>query len=159
MASASPHQPIRDFLAAHNTLTLATVGPEGEVHAAAVFYALAADLRLIFLSDPASKHCQHIANNPRVAVTIQADGQRWQRITGMQLHGEARPAADDARDIYLARFPFVYLARTGPLARALKKVRFYQVHPHWIRIIDNRLGFGYKREWRVVDGRLELIRK
>jgi uncharacterized protein YhbP (UPF0306 family) len=138
---------IVDFLARHNTLTLATIGPEGDVHAAAVFYAHAPDLRLIFLSEPGSRHCQHIASHPQVAVTIHADGQRWQHITGVQLHGRAEMAGPDARDIYLARFPFVYLARTGPLARAMKKVEFYQIVPTWIRLIDNRLGFGHKEEF------------
>lgn len=142
----SAPQPILDFLAVHNTLTLATVGPEKEVHAAAVFYAFTPDLRLIFLSEPDALHARHIGSGAPVAGAIQADGQDWRRITGLQMHGLARPAAADARDIYLSRFPFI--ARTDVLARALKSVRFYEVIPHWIRLIDNRLGFGHKQEWR-----------
>jgi len=141
-------QSLLDFLAAHNTLTLATVGPDGQPHAAAVFYAFTSDLRLVFLSDPASKHSQHIGEGAVVAATIQADGQEWQRIRGLQLHGFARPADDALRSVYLARFPFISSARTGPLARAMKKVQFYQITPTWIRLVDNRLGFGHKQEWR-----------
>ena len=142
-------QPILDFLAAHNTLTLATFGPDETPHAAAVFYAFTPEARLIFLSDPGSQHGQHIGRDgARVAVTIQADGQQWQRITGLQMHGIASLADRDARDVYLARFPFIYIARTGPLARAMSKVAFYQIVPAWIRLIDNRLGFGHKQEWR-----------
>jgi len=149
MESMSSHQAILDFLSAHNTLTLATVGPEGEVHAAAVFYAFTPDLHLIFLSEPDTLHAQHIGSGAPVAVAIQADGQDWQHITGMQMHGLARPAATGAREVYLSRFPFI--ARTDALARALKTVRFYEMIPNWIRLIDNRLGFGHKREWRFTD--------
>ncbi len=142
-------QPILDFLVAHNTLTLATVGPEGTPHAAAVFYAYTPEAALIFLSDPNSQHGQHIGQGGvRVAATIQADDQQWQRITGLQLHGIAAVADHNAREVYLARFPFIYIARTGPLARAMSKVIFYQITPTWIRLINNRLGFGHKQEWR-----------
>jgi len=140
------HRPILDFLAAHNTLTLATVGEDARPHAAALFYAHTPDLRLIFLSEPDTLHARHIGLGAPVAVTIQADGQAWQHITGVQMHGLARPAAADAREVYLARYPFV--ARTDVLARALKTVRFYEIIPTWIRLIDNRLGFGHKQEWR-----------
>ena len=134
------------FLAAHNTLTLATVGPGGEPHAAALFYAFTPDLHLIFLSEPDTLHARHIGPGAAVAVTIQADGQDWRRITGLQMHGMARPASDAARQIYLARFPFI--ARTETLARALKNSRFYEITPAWARLIDNSLGFGHKQEWR-----------
>ncbi len=133
------------FLAAHNTLTLATVGEDGQPHAAALFYAYTPDLHLIFLSEPDTLHARYISEGAAVAVTIQADGQAWQRITGLQLHGWAQPADDAARAVYLARFPFI--ARTEVLAQALKSVHFYEIIPTWIRLIDNRLGFGHKQEW------------
>jgi uncharacterized protein YhbP (UPF0306 family) len=141
----SSPRPILDFLAAHNTLALATAGAGGQPHAAALFYAYTPELRLIFLSEPDMLHVQLIGEGAAVAVTIQADGQDWQRITGLQIHGWAQPAGDAARAIYLARFPFI--ARTEVLARALKSVRFYEITPRWIRLIDNRLGFGHKQEW------------
>ena len=139
-------QSILDFLAAHNTLTLATAGADGGPHAAALFYAYTPDLRLVFLSDPESKHGQHIGKGEVVAATIQADGQEWRRITGLQMHGFAEPADDAMRSVYLARFPFVSTASS--LTRAMEKVQFYQITPTWIRLIDNRLGFGHKQEWR-----------
>ena len=139
------HQPLIGFLSAHNTLTLATVGDDGRPHAAALFYAFTPDLRLIFLSEPDTLHARHIGEGAPVTVTIQADGQDWRRITGLQLHGWAEPADDTAREIYLARFPFIALTET--LARALKSVRFFKITPAWARLIDNRLGFGHKQEW------------
>ncbi len=139
---------VLDFLTAHNALTLATTGPEGQPHAAALFYAYLPDLTLIFLSEPNTLHARHIGEGAPVAVTIQADGQDWRRITGLQMHGFAVPTDDPAmRAAYLARYPFI--ARTDLLLRALQKVRFYKITPTWIRLIDNRLGFGHKEEYFI----------
>lgn len=154
--------PLRDriaaFLAAHNTMTLATVGPDGAPQAAAVFYAADADLNLYFLSSPASRHSQNLAREPRVAATVQADGQAWQSIQGLQIEGTAHPVeagrelAHAAR-VYAARFDFLRgllegadgpAALRGPLA----STRFYVLRPAWIRLIDNTQGFGHKEEWR-----------
>ena len=142
-------RPVIDFLAAHNTLTLATAGAAGQPHAAALFYAFTPELRLIFLSEPNTRHARHIGKGAAVAVTIHAHSQDWQHITGLQMHGWAQPAEDAARAIYLARFPFI--TRTTTLARALKAVHFYTITPRWIRLIDNRLGFGHKQEWQLVE--------
>ncbi len=143
--AVADYQAVLDFLQEHQTLTLATVGPDGTPHAAALFYAYTEDLRLIFLSAPDTQHAQHIGNSAPVAVTIQADGQDWRRIIGLQLHGIAGPADENARRIYLARFSFI--ARTESLVQLLRGVRFYVIMPTWVRLIDNRLGFGHKQEW------------
>ncbi len=135
------------YLARHNTLTLATVDAHGHPHAAALFYAFDQDLRIIFLSHPQTAHARHLASSPRVAVTIQADGQDWHSITGLQMHGVARPGGDAEAHIYLTRFPFIL--HTDPLREALSQVRFYQIHPTWIRLIDNRQRFASKQEWTL----------
>ncbi len=134
------------FLLAHNTLTLATVDESGRPHAAALFYAVAEDLRLVFFSHPHTQHARHIGQGAWVALTIQDDGQSWQAITGVQIHGFARPGGPDARALYLARFPFI--ARAEVLTQAVTRARVYEILPTWARLIDNRLGFGHKQEWR-----------
>ncbi|NUQ36980.1 MAG: pyridoxamine 5'-phosphate oxidase family protein [Caldilineales bacterium] len=146
-----PPQSFLSFLAAHNTLALATRGPEEAVHAAAVFYAVGAGAALYFLSEAKTVHARHIAAGAEVAATIEENNQEWQRIRGLQLHGWAAPCPAgeeaEARRVYAARFPFVAAASilAGPLARA----RFYKLTPRWMRLIDNTLGFGHKEEWRA----------
>lgn len=144
---ALPH--LVDFLAAHNTLCLATVGPEGRPHAAAVFYAAGPDLTLYFLSDPTTRHGQHIGAGAWVAATIEANNQNWQSIRGLQIHGLAAPCTGDevivARRIYGERFPFIASVQT--LTAALARARYYRLVPSWIRLIDNTRGFGHKEEW------------
>lgn len=140
------------FLAAHNTLTLATVGADGQAHACAVFYAAGPDLALYFLSEPKTLHARHIGEGPlMIAATIEDNNQDWTSIRGLQIHGLARPCtgedADNARTLYAARYPFVGGVQTlaGPLARA----RFYQITPSWFRLIDNTLGFGHNEELNI----------
>ena len=61
--------------------------------AAAVFYAHDDDLNLYFLSEERTQHGRNLLADPRVAGTIQADGQDWRGIRGLQVRGQARPAA------------------------------------------------------------------
>ena len=165
MPEATLHSRLRAFLAAHNTMTLATVGPDAAPYAAAVFYAADEDLRLFFLSSPNSRHSLAIEHDPRVAATIQADNQEWQEIQGIQIVGTAREVHGTAElahatRIYAARFDFLAglldqsgsgpAALRGPLASS----RFYVLQPTWIRLIDNTVGFGYKEEGKLVNGEL-----
>ena len=74
-----------DYIQAHNTMTLATCAGDYP-WAATVFYA-SDELRLYFFSAPDSRHCQNLAANSRVAVTIQEDYHDWRKIKGIQLEG------------------------------------------------------------------------
>jgi uncharacterized protein YhbP (UPF0306 family) len=144
------------FLAAHTTLTLATVDPAGAPAAAAVFYAHDALLNLYFLSEEKTQHGQNILANGMVAATIQADGQEWRAIRGLQLRGQAAlvPAEQlpHAVAVYGRKFSFVAAllmgdkgpaSLTGPLSRA----RFWQLRPTWLRLVDNTVYFGHKIEY------------
>ncbi len=159
VASLWPHEVIL-FLNEHTTMTLATTDTDGHPAAAALFYALLDDM-LIFLSEEKTAHVQNLLRRPRVALTVHRDGQSWQELRGLQARGIAfpLPEASWARAwvVYEKRFPFVKPARVahneravlaGPLARA----RWYGVRPRWIRLIDNRRGFGWKAEWQREEG-------
>ncbi|NOZ48419.1 MAG: pyridoxamine 5'-phosphate oxidase [Chloroflexi bacterium] len=139
------------FLDAHNTLSLATVDEDGRPHACALFYVCGPDLTLYFLSDPTTAHAHHLQNGARVAVTVENNNQDWKQIRGLQMHGIAFPCSEPdeeeiARELYQSRFPTVATAEmlAGPLGRA----RYYKILPTWLRLIDNRKGFGHKEEWR-----------
>jgi uncharacterized protein YhbP (UPF0306 family) len=151
---------LSEFLGRHDTMTLATVGPDGEPQAAAVFYAVDDELNFYFLSDPNARHSRNLQRESRTAATIQADRQNWQEIRGLQIEGAVRPvdgAGEKARAVraFAERFGFlrgllgddpVDAPRTlrGPLASS----RFYILRPAWIRLIDNTQGFGHKDELR-----------
>ncbi|HSN76423.1 MAG TPA: pyridoxamine 5'-phosphate oxidase family protein [Anaerolineae bacterium] len=151
---------IHAFLAAHNTMTLATVDVDGVPQAAAVFYAADEALNLIFVSSPNSRHSVNLARQPLVAATIHSDNQAWQTIQGVQVEGTAHMvdgAAELVRavQVYVRRFEFLRGlldgAASGPavLRGPVASSRFYVLRPVRIRLIDNSQGFGHKEELQL----------
>ena len=149
-------QQIVDYLETHNTMTLATCS--GDVPwAATVFYA-SNDLRLYFFSVPDSRHCQNLAVNARVAVTIQEDYRDWRKIKGIQLQG-AVTAVDGlvekakAMAVYARKYPEIIKLFTNPASglfyQAFLKVKFYCIIPERLFFIDNEQGFGKRQELAI----------
>jgi uncharacterized protein YhbP (UPF0306 family) len=149
-------QQILDYLETHNTMTLATCS--GDVPwAATVFYA-SHDLRLYFFSVPDSRHCQNLAVNARVAVTIQEDYRDWRKIKGIQLEG-AVTAVDGlvekakAMAVYARKYPEIIKLFTNPASglfyQAFLKVKFYCIIPERLFFIDNEQGFGKRQELAI----------
>ena len=146
---------VQRYLRDHNVATLSTSG-SGDPWAAAVFYANDG-YTLYFLSSPTSRHCLDLAQNPRVAVTIQEDYSDWLEIKGVQMEGVASEISgveeEKARRLYGQKFPVVGMLAQAPAAivKALAKVRWYKVVPHRLYFIDNSVGLGHRDE---VDLRL-----
>jgi len=150
-------QQVLSYLETHNTMTLGTCS--GDVPwAATVFYA-SDDLRLYFFSVPDSRHCQNLAANPRVAVTVQEDYHDWRKIKGIQLEGTAILVDSiiekaKAMAVYARKYPEVIKLFTNPASglfhKAFLKVKFYCVIPEKLFFIDNEQGFG-KRQELVID--------
>jgi uncharacterized protein len=138
-------QPFQDLLALH-TLTLATQGTDGP-HAAPVYFAADEELRLYFFSDPHSQHSRHLAQDERAAVAFYPPSQDWREIRGLQMQGQVQQLAPGARwdqgwACYRVKFPFV-----DALKAIVAQNTLYVFSPHWIRLVDNRRGFGFKQEW------------
>ncbi len=135
-------------------ISLATVGADGAPHAASVYFAAAdkgaaggGSLRLYFFSSPASQHGEDLAANPAAALTLSPLVEGWRDIYGVQMRGEAHPMPpgvewEHAFQLYLARFPFA-----ANLKEELARNTLYVFTPHWLRLVDNSRGFGFKEEW------------
>ena len=153
MNSETVQTRIKQFLAKHTTLTLATLAADGRPQAAPLFFAEMDDLSLIFISEQRVGHSQNIGHDPRVALAIYADGQQWQTIQGLQGEGVcvalAGEAAEAARLAYLAKYPFI--AQDKSLAAMLDRITFYKISPTWLRLIDNSQGFGHKEELELAS--------
>ena len=138
------------FLREHQVLTLAVVVDDGSPYAAALFYAVDKDMRFYVATDPATCHGQAMLADGKVAGAIQPDRQQWHEITGIQFRGRCWQLAGEQRarawTIYTARFAFL---REGNaiLTAELAKTAIWCIEPDWMRLIDNRLGFGHKDEW------------
>ena len=149
-------QRILDYLRTHNTMTLATTQTDLP-WAATVFFA-SEDFHLYFFSAPDSRHCQNLAVNPRVAVTIQEDYQDWRKIKGIQLEGrvvlvDGVLEKAKAMTIYAAKYPEIIKLFTnsgsGVFYKAFLKVKFYRVTPEKVFFIDNAQGFGQRQELMI----------
>ncbi len=149
---------VRQMLDAHNTLTLATGSVEAP-WAATVFYASDAAFNLYFVSDERTRHARDMARNPSVALAINADPDNWDDVRGLQIGGRAELVAPADRpvalELYLGRFASVKALFEAPrtkdealIATRLKQTAFWRVRPFYIRLIDNRRGFGFKEELR-----------
>ena len=151
-------QQILDYMEAHNTMTLATCSADVP-WAATVFYA-SDELRLYFFSAPDSRHCQNLAGNARVAVTIQDDYHDWRQIKGIQLEG-AVTLVDGvlekakAMAVYARKYPQVIKLfldpGSGVFYKAFLKVKFYCVIPQKVFFIDNEQGLGKRQELTVSE--------
>ena len=147
---------VRRMLEAHHTVTLATTGEDGP-WAATVFFASDADLNLYFVSDHRTRHGRHLAASPEAAAAINPDCSAWGEVRGLQLTGRVQVLNGLARVAglrhYLAKFHDVRALFETPrnpdeatIAERLKAAQLYRLEPRWIRLIDNRRGFGYKEE-------------
>jgi uncharacterized protein YhbP (UPF0306 family) len=141
------------FLEAHSVLSLATSGPEGP-WAAAVFYA-SRGFRLYFLSAPTARHSRNLAAGSRAAGTVQEDTADWREVKGIQLEGAVRELdgeeAAAARRLYGEKFPVVGRPETASavIAEALQRVRWYELAPDRLYLVDNSAGFGNRDEVRL----------
>ena len=151
-------QQILAYMESHNTMTLGTC--QSDVPWAATVFFASDDFKLYFFSAPDSRHCQNLAANPRVAVTIQEDYRDWRQIKGIQLEG--RVARVDsliekgkALAVYARKYPEVMKIFTdsgsGALYQAFLKVKFYCVAPERVFYIDNEQGFGKRQELNIRD--------
>lgn len=129
------------------TMTIATSGSDGEPHAAAVYFVCDKQLNFFFFSSPQSQHSRDISDQPRAAATIHPECFEWQDIRGLQLRGTITPIKDQSEwhqawKLYQIKFPFV-----SDLEEILTRNLLHKLRPDWIRLVDNRRGFGFKLEW------------
>ena len=148
---------VRDILASVSTMTLATAGAGGLVHATPVYYSVMqlehepALWQFCFYSDSGSLHARQAKENPLVAAAIYPDSWNWQDIRGLQLRGRTCSLSpgeewEAAWQIYSARFPFVIYLKDQVAQNTLHCLSL-----HWMRLIDNRQGFGSKQEWQFKE--------
>lgn len=147
---------VRDYLARHNTVSLATVGPDGP-WAATVFY-VNLDLTIYFLSEPKTRHAQNIRHHPSVAATVNEDYHDWQQIKGIQMEAtceEVTGRRELARALaaYIKKYPFVArFLSPGQLLRGMSvgghalDVRLYRLRPVRMLYLDNERGFSNREE-------------
>jgi hypothetical protein len=138
-----PEKRIVDFLNDHHVLTLATC-VENYPWCANCFYVyLEEENCFVFTSDDATKHVQDVAVNSKVAGSVVLETSTVGKIQGIQFLGKMeRPSKEidsKVKKAYLKKFPFAVLMKTS----------LWVLQLQYIKMTDNRLGFGKKLIWEA----------
>ena len=149
----------RELLAAESTLTLSAVAADGQPHAAPVFYLPATlpeaggpvslspgCLDLVWLSSPSSLHSACLHADPRAAAAIYRPTFAWRQIAGVQMHGHCSVVDGQERAALLPRYCGRFQLGSI-LSLAIRRSTLYRFRPRWVRLLDNRRGFGWKQEF------------
>jgi uncharacterized protein len=136
-----PEKRIADFIEKHHVLTLAT-SSENQPWCANCFYAYLEDENmLVFTSDEDTRHVAEVSLNQVVAGSIVLETSVVGKIQGIQFAGiMEKPTGELAKKVnlaYLKRFPFAALMNTS----------LWVIKLNYIKMTDNRLGFGKKLIW------------
>lgn len=131
-----------DFIKEHHVLTLSTA-VDNKPYSSNCFYAYnEEDNVLIFTSDYKTKHINDVKENNYVSGSIVLETSVVGKIQGIQFNGIMHESKDNLlkkyKKIYLKRFPFAILKATA----------IWHIDLTFIKMTDNRLGFGKKLIWR-----------
>jgi uncharacterized protein YhbP (UPF0306 family) len=131
------------FIKEHHILTLA-VTRDNRPWCATCFYAYLPETnRFIFTSDHDTRHIRDLveSGNFEVSGTIALETRIVGKIRGVQFSGTMKELKGDelksSRSAYLRRFPIARLA----------ELHLWALEPFYIKMTDNRLGFGTKLVW------------
>jgi uncharacterized protein YhbP (UPF0306 family) len=138
-----PEKRIVDFISQHHVLTLATC-VENNPWCANCFYVWLEDENcFVFTTDNTTKHAQDAIQNQNVAGSVVLETSVVGKIRGIQFRGTMQipenELASKARFAYLKKFPFAVLMDT----------KLWIVKVNYIKMTDNRLGFGKKLIWEI----------
>lgn len=131
----------KEFIKYHHVLTLAT-SIDNIPYCANCFYAYDEEKNIfIFTSDNETKHVQDALENNYVAASIVLETKIVGKIQGLQLNGVMYAPTEDLKKRvnkkYLLKYPFASLMNTN----------LWILEPDFMKLTDNRLGFGKKLKW------------
>ena len=134
---------ILKLISKHHIFTLATC-ENNAAYCATCFYTYIEEKNLfVFTSEYNTRHISHSLKQALVAGAIALETHIIGKIRGIQFTGQMKELINeeliDARKAYLRKFPY-----TRPF---LKNTPFWGISPDFIKLTDNRLGFGTKLIW------------
>lgn len=132
---------IKKFFRKHHVLTIATSTDAGPWCANCFYVYLEEENALVFTTGPETRHGKEFLVNKHVAGSVVLETRIIGMIRGIQFRGivsepEGELAAKSKR-AYLKRFPVAMLMDT----------HLWVVQLTYVKMTDNRLGFGKKLIW------------
>jgi hypothetical protein len=129
------------FFRKHHVLTIATTVDNVPWCANCFYVYLEEENSLVFTTDADTRHGKEFNLNPIVAGSVVLETMVLGKIQGIQIQGiVSEPEGEllsKAKRAYLLRFPMAVLMNT----------RLWVVKLTFIKMTDNRLGFGKKLIW------------
>ena len=129
------------FFKKHHVLTVATTVMDEPWCANCFYVYLEEENALVFTTESDTRHGKEFIKNPLVAGSVVLETMLTGKIRGIQFQGiVSEPEVeilDRAESAYLKRFPVA----------ALMDTRLWIVKLTYIKMTDNRLGFGKKLIW------------
>jgi uncharacterized protein YhbP (UPF0306 family) len=128
------------FFRKHHVLTIATAG--NEPWCANCFYVyLEEENALVFTTDSDTRHGKEFIKNPMVAGSVVLETIVIGKIRGIQFQG----IVSEPEGALLSKARWTYLKKFPPAA--LMDTQLWVVKLTFIKMTDNRLGFGKKLIW------------
>ncbi|MCF8378861.1 MAG: pyridoxamine 5'-phosphate oxidase family protein [Bacteroidales bacterium] len=132
---------ITEFLHKHHVLTLATCSDNLPWCANCFYVWIEEEAGFVFTSDDTTKHIQDLLQGNNVAGSVVLETETIGKIRGIQFRGRlSKPEGELAKrskKSYLKRFPYAMLMQTN----------IWLLEVDYIKMTDNRLGFGKKLIW------------
>ena len=143
-----PEQRIIDFIEEHHIFTLA-IARDNIPYCATCYYAwMKEQNEFVFTSDHETRHVRDVVegNNYRVAGAIALETKIVGKIRGIQFTGFITSLENTAPGSTALKARARYLKRF-PIARLMPNLHLWTLRPDFIKMTDNRLGFGKKLIW------------
>ncbi len=136
------------FIKKHHVLTMAT-SVDNRPWCANCFYAFSEDEPMfVFTSDQETKHASDAMKNKHVAGSVVLETSVVGKIQGLQFTGMMYEPKGEflkrANSVYMKRFPFA----------ALMDTHLWVIELDYMKLTDNRLGFGKKLIWKKEEGKV-----
>ncbi len=137
-----PQKRIVRFLKKHHIMTLAT-SAGNMPWCANCFYVYMEDKNcFIFTSDNETKHIRDTVKNPYVAGSVVLETKNIGKIQGVQFTGEVKLPGKillpEIKKIFIKRFPYTIFGN----------INLWILEINYLKMTDNRLGFGKKLIWQ-----------
>ena len=132
---------ITDFITEHHVLTL-SISNENKPYSCNCFYAYLPDENMfVCTSDEKTKHVQDMRKNNYVSGSVVLETKIIGKIQGIQFNGFIYEPKEElfkkSKKKYLKLFPYAVLMKT----------KLWVIELTFIKMTDNRLGFGKKLIW------------
>lgn len=136
-----PDKRITDFIHKHHIFALAT-SANNIPYTCSCFYTYLDEPNVfVFTSDYGTRHVDEMLAQPLVAGAIALETTMIGKIQGIQFTGMSKELKgkfyETALNAYLKKFPVA----------GFKKLILWGIHPDFIKMTHNRLGFGVKLIW------------